>query len=140
MKMFSITAKPVTLFSRENWNEWEYYIRFKCDAYIWSIVDLLIANNDAVQPMARFLRPELPAESRTRITADEAAMAGYDKLRMYYFQDLREFILENDKLVAFKDEVYSTVSQAFRELLLPIPSNLAANSIAEVHTYEGITG
>jgi hypothetical protein len=32
---------------------------------------------------------------------------------------LREFILENDKLVALKDEVYNTVSQALKELLLP---------------------
>jgi hypothetical protein len=117
--MFSITAKLVILFLKENWDEWEHYIRSKCDAYIWSIVDPLIADNDAVQPMARPSRPELPAESRTRIIADEAAMARYDKLRMYYFQDLREFIFENDKLVAFKDEVYSTISQAFRELLLP---------------------
>jgi ethanolamine ammonia-lyase large subunit len=69
--------------------------------------------------MARPSRPELLAESRTRTIADEAAMARYDKLRMYYFQDLREFILENDKLIAFKNEVYSTVSQALRELLLP---------------------
>jgi hypothetical protein len=69
--------------------------------------------------MAGFSRPKLPAESRTRITADEAAMARYDKLRMYYSQDLREFILENNKFVAFKDEVYSTVLQALRELLLP---------------------
>jgi hypothetical protein len=82
-------------------------------------MDPSIANNDAVQPMARPLRPELPAESRTRTTADEAAMARYDKLRMYYSQDLREFTLENDKLVALKNEVYSTVSQALRELLLP---------------------
>jgi hypothetical protein len=35
--------------------------------------------------------------------------AGAVTLRMYYFQDLREFTLENDKLVAFKDEVYSMV-------------------------------
>jgi hypothetical protein len=77
----------------------------------------LIADNDAVQSMVRPSRSELPAEPRTRTTADEAAMARYNKLRMYYFQDLREFTLENDKLVALKDEVYSTVSQALRELL-----------------------
>jgi hypothetical protein len=116
--MSNITAKPMTLFLRKNWNEWKQYIRSKCDAYIWSIVDPLIADNDAVQPIARFSRSELSAESRTRTTADEAAMARYDKLRMYYSQDLREFTLENDKLVAFKDEIYSTVSQALRELLL----------------------
>jgi hypothetical protein len=69
--------------------------------------------------MARPSKPELPAESRTRTTADEAAMARYDKLRMYYSQDLREFTLENDKFMAFKNEVYSTASQALRELLLP---------------------
>jgi hypothetical protein len=119
MKISSITAKSVTLFSRKNWDEWEHYIRSKCDAYIWSIVDPLIADNDAVQLMAKFSKPELPAESRTRTIADEAAMVRYDKLRMYYSQDLREFTLENDKLVALKDEVYSTVSQALRELLLP---------------------
>jgi ethanolamine ammonia-lyase large subunit len=82
-------------------------------------MDPLIADNDAVQPMARPSKPELPAESRTRTIADEVAMAKYDKLKMYYSQDLREFTLENDKLVAFKDKVYSTVSQALRELLLP---------------------
>jgi hypothetical protein len=82
-------------------------------------VDPLIADNDAVQPMARFSKSELSAESRTRTTANKAAMAKYDKLRMYYSQDLREFTLKNDKLVAFKNEVYNTVSQALRELLLP---------------------
>jgi hypothetical protein len=68
--------------------------------------------------MAKLSKPELSAESRTRTTADEAAMARYNKLRMYYFQDLSEFILENDKLVTLKDEVYSTVLQAFIELVL----------------------